>query len=180
MGLKSWFAEKYVSWETKKELQELDKISISVPLPLKSVKQVLVILPRQMEYVDAAVSLVHDLKRQFSGWKFMVLDIDKMLPQKLNRLDLPNHQFISELGQKHFDLVLDLNDSYDLRIAYLLVKLKIPYRLHLAEVPDNYYNIFVQPGNKQKSNFSYVLDYLKKIFIHEASEKREELLNRKS
>jgi len=166
MGVKHWLAQKYVSWNTKKDLDELETISVSVPLSPGKVKSVLIVLPRQMELVDAAVSLVHDLKKEFPAWRFMVLDMDKVLSHKLNRLDLPNNQFIQELSDNSFDLVLDLNDGYDLRVAYLLVKLKIPYRLHLSEIPNNYYNIFVQSGDKNSQDFTYVLRYLKKIFVN--------------
>lgn len=124
----------------------------------------LIILPREIERVDAAVTLVHELRQIYPQWNFMVMDIDKLLPHKLNTLQLPNQQFIRELTANAFDLVVDLNSHLDIRIGYLLLMLKIPYRVHLAEKTGEFYNILVQPNSSEYPDFKFVIHYMEQIF----------------
>ncbi len=162
--IKAFVTKKYVYWRTRGSLKELNDISIDCPLDASRIKNALVILPREVEYVDAAVTLVHKMRRHFTRWHYMVLDIDKILHHKLNRLDLPNEEFIEELRKNNFDFALNLNFKTDLRIDYMLAMLKIPYRLHLLSSLDEFYNIVVQADPASFKNFDYVQNYLQTIF----------------
>ncbi len=167
-GIKSYLAEKYVYWFTRSTLKRLNDYSMNYPIDAGEIRNVLIVLPRDTEYLDAAISTIQKLRQFYSQWHYMVMDIDKVLPHKLNRLGLPNDEFIKELEKSQFQLVLDLNFETDDRIKYLITKLKIPYRLHLKTEPEEYYNIVVQPHQDPAKNFDFVLTYLHKIFVKAA------------
>lgn len=165
--LKASLTRIFVAWKTRRFLKEFNERPVSFPVPASTVKNVLVILPRQVEHVDAAMALVRQLRNYYTEWHYMVLDMDKIMKDKLNRLDLPNDQFIEELSKNKFDFSLDLNSNLDIRIAYLLSMLKIDYRLHFLPAAEKYYNIIVQMNmnNSHFKNFDFVVNSLKTIFV---------------
>ncbi len=163
-GLKPFLTEKYVKLKTWRVFKEIDKTPMAIPMPANTVRNVMIVLPRQVEYVDSAVALIRKLRRHFSRWNYMVLDLDKVLAHKLNRLNLPNRNFLQELEKNTFDLVINLNFEFDIRTAYLVVMLKIPYRVNLFPGYGNFYNVVIQPRSNDSKNFDFVLEYLQTIF----------------
>ena len=162
---KSLFVRRYVCWKTRPNFKELNKMPVNIPVEADKLKNILIILPKRVEYVDSALALVRELRRHFTQWHYMMLDIDKILSHKLNRLNLPNEEFIGELEKDKFDLVLDLNFDFNIRILYIIGMLKIPYRLHLQSSSDNYYNIIVRANRTAPLNFDFVVNYLQTIFL---------------
>ena len=94
----------------------------------------------------------------------MVMNVDKIPEEKLDRLDLPNNSFIADLQQNRFQLVLDLNFYMDIRINYLVGMLKIPYRLHLQFTESDYYNIYAHTNLNTFKDLNHVFDHLKNSF----------------
>ncbi len=163
----------YFYWKTRHSFNYLNNLSLKYPIKSGELKNVLIILPRQMEYIDPAIVFVRRFKQHFRHWQYMILDIDKVLSDKLNFLDLPNENFIKKLSVANFDLAVDLNQEFDLRIGYLVTLLKIPYRVHLMNNDGKYYNIMVKSRSTTYQNYDFVLKYLKTIFITEESSKTE-------
>ena len=163
--LKSIFTEKYVHWKTRKLFRNMKKTSLELPIKISAVKNVLIILPVNMEYMDAAMLFVRKIRKVFRPWHYMILDIDKIKDEQLNRLRLPRQAFTDELKNNKFDLVLDLNFEPDLRILYLIGLLQIPLRLRLHPLPQNHYNIIVNTDRQNFKNFDSVLQNLQTIFV---------------
>jgi hypothetical protein len=163
-NLKTYFVEQYVKLKTMGILKQLDRTPVMFPIKADVIKNVLVILPRSVEYVDAAVSLVRKLRKIFSRWNFMMLDIDKIKPADINRLGLPNQAFMDDLHKKNFEMVLDLNFDFDIRIAYLVALLEIKYRLHPHTDREDFYNIAVNAHHAPVQNYDFVLHHVERIF----------------
>ena len=163
--IKPFLTEKYVKYKTWRLFKEIDKTPMTIPMPAERVRNVLIILPREVELVDSAVALIRKLRKHFSRWNYMVLDLDKVLTHKLNRLNLPNQNFLQELEKNAFDLVINLNYKFDIRTAYLVVMLKIPYRINLFPAYDEFYNVVIHPRKDNSRNFNFVLEYLQTIFV---------------
>jgi len=164
-SLKAFLKEQVVFWRTKGNLRKLSKIPLNFPVDAKEIKNVLVLLPRDEEYQDSAMTLVRNLRHHFTSWHFMALDVNKIPVEKLDRYNLPNREFIDELARSKFKLVLDLNFELDLRMNYLVGMLKIPYRLHLQTADSDFYNICTQTDPLKFQNFDHVFAYLQNSFI---------------
>jgi hypothetical protein len=122
----------------------------------KQIKNVLILLPRQEEYIDAAMTLVRHLRQHFKSWHFMLLDIDKIATHKLDRLNLPNNTFVEELLKSKFQLVMNLNFEPDIRMDYLTAILRIPYRLHTQASNSKYYHKFARNTETDFKSYHHV------------------------
>ncbi len=159
-----FISEKYATYKCNRLFARLSENHIQYPQKAENLHAVLVILPRQVDYTDSAIRLVNQLRQDYTAWKFKMLDVDKIPPTALNRLELPSDAYISELKQLKSGLVLDLNFDLDIRTAYLIAMLNIPFRVHLLPTAGEYYNIIVQTSQKQPADFEYVRDHVRMIF----------------
>ncbi len=164
-AIKSYLTEHYINWKTRRNRKALNNQSMNFPLSSSEIRNVLIILPRETNYLDPAVAAIQKIRQHYDSWHYMVLDVDKILPQKLNKLGLPNEEFLKELEKKKFDLVLDLNFGSDHKIRYLILMLKIRFRIHLLSTADDLYNIIVQTNRESLQNFGFILNNLKTIIV---------------
>jgi hypothetical protein len=164
MNLKEKIANLYVSWKTYLSFKKLGKIPVNLPVSHKEVKNVLVLLPLEDQYMDAALTLIRHLRQYFKNWHFMALDVRKISPEQQDRFGLPDAEFLKELQKNEFQLAIDLNFKHDLRMKYLIGMLDIPHRLHLTFSDANTYNLFTLTREENFSGFHHVLSYLKSSF----------------
>ena len=163
-SIKSSIAHWLVSWRIKNNYRQLLKNEVHFPVAAAEVRNVLIFLPLDEQYLDAAMTLVRHLRQHFQPWHFMIMDVAKIPADKTDRYQLPVPGFISELEKNDFQLVLDLNFEHDLRIRYLIGSMKIPYRLHLQFSDSAIYNMFAQIKPDNFKSFNHVFDYLKSSF----------------
>ena len=163
---KAFFKEQVVYWRTKRNLRKLAKMPLSFPVDAKGINNVLILLPRDEEHMDSAMTLVRKLRQHFTNWHFMALNVNKIPAEKLDRYNLPNLDFIGELEKNKFQLVLDLNFVLDLRMNYLVGMLNIPYRLHLQTSDSDFYNICAYTDPVTFKSFDHVFAYLQNSFIN--------------
>ena len=163
--LKSKLAGWYVWWKTYLAFRRLAKNAITLPVSDKNVKNVLIFLPLENEYLDAALTLIRHLRQYFKNWHFMALDIRKIPPDKLDRFNLPDNEFLQDLTANEFQLAIDLNFIHDIRMRYLMGKLAIPYRLHLQFSESSTYNLFTVTNQENFAGFHHVFNYLKSSFV---------------
>lgn len=154
-----------VSLKTLKNIRQLSRIPVSLPTPAREVKNVLVILPLEETYLDAAMTLVRHLRQSFPVWHFMILDISKIPADELDKYDLPGPQFMENLKSSDFQLLVDLNFEENLRIKYLVGLLQMPYRLHLHPSDSDYYNMYARINREDFKGYNHVLNYLKSSFL---------------
>ncbi len=164
LDLKSQISKTYVFLKTYYKLRKLFKKTVDFPTPASYVKNVLIFLPQQDHLVDAAMTFVRHLRQYFKKWHFMILNVDKITTDKLNKFNLPNQSFINELELNDFQLVLNLNFEPDLRMDFLAVMLKIPYRLHVQSSKKDIYNILIQISRDDFKSYHQVFEYLKSSF----------------
>ena len=164
-SLRQVVAEKYINWKARKALKNMD-LSVSFPIHATSVKRVLIILPRNLDLLDDASQFVQVLRRTFSFWNIAMFDVDKIPETHLNWLHLPNTQQLKSLQAAKYDLVIDLNDFFDLRSAYISVMSGAPYRVHLRNHDNRYYNIFYGPTQVGTPEaYRSLLEQLQKFFV---------------
>ncbi|MFZ0391467.1 MAG: hypothetical protein WAN36_13495 [Calditrichia bacterium] len=166
----SYLTQKYADIRTRRNRKELNREVFSYPFPAKFVENVIVVLPLDRNIGDSAMGLVQKLRRHFTHWRFLVLNINRLSQDKLNRFKLPDDKFVNELKNNHFHLALDLNFDFDIRTAYLINMLKIPHRLHLTQQEGNYYNLVMPTNRENFQSFDYVLHSLANLFPLEKSE----------
>jgi len=163
-SFKNNVAKIYVGWKTIRTFRRLSKQTVDFPISAKEVKNVLVLLPVDEEYMDAALTLMRHLRQHFTHWHFMVLDVRKIPKEQKDRYELPSDQFINDLGKNEFKLVIDLNFESDLRMKLIIGMLGIPYRLHIQVVDSNDYNMFARINREEFKGFNHVFNYLKSSF----------------
>jgi hypothetical protein len=165
MELKTKIADWYVWWKTYFNFRNLAKNPLNFPVSDKNVKNVLIFLPLDDAYMDAALTLIRHLRQYFKKWHFMALDVRKIPPDKLDRMNLPGPEFLQDLQINEFQLAIDLNFTHDIRMRYLMGKLTIPYRLHLQFSDSTTYNLFTVTNQENFAGFHHVFNYLKSGFV---------------
>jgi hypothetical protein len=163
-SIKSRIAHSLVSWRIRNNYRRFLKGEVHFPVTATEVRNVLILLPLNELYLDAAMILVRHLRQHFKQWHFMILDLGKIPADKLDRFRLPTPDFVTELDKNDFQLVLDLNFEHDLRIRYLIGSMNIPYRLHLQFSDSAIYNMYAQIKPDNFKSFHHVFDYLKSSF----------------
>ncbi len=165
LDLKIQISKIYVFLKTYQKLRKLFKKTVDFPTSASYVKNVLILLPRKGHLVDAAMIFIRHLRQYYKRWHFMILNVDKITTDKLNKFDLPNRSFISELELNNFQLILNLNFEPDMRMDFLAVMLKIPYRLHVQSSKKDIYNILIQINKDNFKSYHHVFEYLKSSFL---------------
>ena len=100
-NLKTTLARKYAEFQIKRMAKKDHEPGLSLPIQARTVKNVLVILPRNLKLMDEALHFLEQLKQQYSFWKIEILDIDKLTPEQYNFWKLPSDQFVEQLPKQH-------------------------------------------------------------------------------
>jgi hypothetical protein len=133
---------------------------------VRSVKKILVILPRDraLEVMSRKyVSQIHDI---FKPAQFSSLDIYNLRKVDVNWLGIPNNSFLSKIKNENFDMILDVNSYHDHLCTYLGVFTDAPLRMHLCEGQfDKFYNIHIRSEQHTSIEKKYknMIKYLAKI-----------------
>ena len=163
-SLKLRFAPLFVWWKTFANLRRLNKIPLQLPKSALEIKNVLILLPLNPEFVDAAMTMVRHLRQHFRVWHYMVLDVNRIPAEQLDSFHLPVQSFLDNLIANDFQLVIDLNFEPDLRVKYLIGLLNITYRLSVQSQESDYYNLYVHVNREEFKGFGGVLNSLKSSF----------------
>ncbi len=163
--IRSQLSRWLVTWKTRGIFRKLVHIPVQFPVSASQVKNALVLLPFEENYLDPAMTMVRNLRQHFKKWHFMILDVNKIPPDKLDSYLLPGHALIEELQRNPFQLVINLNFEEDLRIKYLIGMLQPGYRLHVQDSDSDYYNMLAPINREEFTSFNHVLNYLKSSFL---------------
>lgn len=144
------------------------RVSHSLKFPTTSavVRNVLVILPRDLLLLDSASDFVQSLKKTYPGWKVELFDVDKLGKADLNSMRLPRQPVLDKLRQADYHLVMDLNKQRDALSAYIALMTEAPYRLELQQEESIFYNMVYQPQqNGNQIYYEPLLNYLRRLFV---------------
>jgi hypothetical protein len=166
-ALKSYLTHLYFFLKTTRKIKKLSEHSVDLPMSAQNIKNVLIILPLEEKFVDAAMTLIRHIRQYFNEWHFMILNLNKLNEGKLDRFGLPNQSFLKELAPNDFQLSVNLSFGRDLRSDYIITILKIPYRLHIYSASSDYYNMCAQLRRENFTSYHHVLESLKSSFIKE-------------
>jgi hypothetical protein len=166
-ALKSYLTHLYFFLRTTRKIKKLSQHSVDLPMSAQNIKNVLIILPLEEKLTDAAMTLIRHIRQYFNKWHFMILNLNKLNADKLDKFGLPNQSFLKEIAQNDFQLSVNLNFMRDLRSDYIITILNIPYRLHIHSESSDYYNMCAQIRQENFTSYRHVLESLKNSFIKE-------------
>ncbi len=152
-------------WMAHKARQALKKIqhAMSFPLHATSIQRVLVIMPRDLNLMEAAHQFINRLRETFPFWDVQMFDVDKMPKEKLNWMGVPSKEYIQELKNRQYDMIIDLNRQTDWLITYLTVMSGAPYRVHVENEDGSFFNIQVKTGTQ--SPYSGLIEAFTRLFV---------------
>jgi hypothetical protein len=135
-------------------------------LQLKSVKKVLIILPRDRAEEVYARKYLTQIRQLFKGTRISTLDVFSLRKMDTNWLGMPNQDFINKLHDEKFDLIVDLNSFHDRLCTFLGATTGAPMRLHV--MPGKYEKIYNLQFRVHKSasmdvRFRILINYLAKF-----------------
>lgn len=140
--------------------------SLSFPIKANAIRKVLVILPRNMEKIDAANRFVTTLRKRFPQWRVELFDIDKLNEADLNRMRFPKEEILKKLKKAGYQFVIDMDASADFLSSLITLMTEATYRLSICEKYPRYYNLTFQlHQNGKPVHYKPLLDYLNKLFV---------------
>ncbi len=159
------FASVGKKWMERRARRALKKMhhAMSFPLHATSIRRVWVIMPRDLQYIEAAHQFINELRQKFPFWDIQLFDVDKLPQEKLNWMHIPNKEYIADLKNQHYDMVIDLNRQMDWLVVYLAVMSGAPYRVHLENEDGEFFNI--QFKANRKAPFSGLIETFSHLFV---------------
>jgi len=134
---------------------------------IRSVKKVLIILPRDRAEEVKARKYLNALFKVFEKVQISTLDIFNLRRIDVNWLGVPNQAYLNRIRSEKFDLTIDLNSYHDALCTYLTGLIEAPLRLHLMEGKfDKIYNLHIRsrvtsPIEKRYQNLVNYLAHLR-------------------
>jgi hypothetical protein len=163
--LKEKLTEFYIKRKTRKKLKAITQ-PLAFPIEADSIKNVLVILPGNLNYLEAANQFVRNLRDDFSNWSVDIFDVDKITKEDLNRWNMPSHNILSRLIEARYKLVIDLHTKFNLQSAFLTVMTEAPYRINLDYLGQPYFNIqYAIAGEQENRTYSPLFKKIRQLFV---------------
>jgi RNAse (barnase) inhibitor barstar len=134
---------------------------------IKSVKKVLIILPRDRAEEVQARKYLTALIQVFDKVQVSTLDVFSLRRIDVNWLGIPNDSYLNRIRSEKFDMTIDLNSHHDVLCTYLTGLIEAPVRLHLVEGKfDKIYNLHIRsrmeaPIEKRYQNLVNYLAHLR-------------------
>ena len=157
-------AQTYIRLKSRKVLKRIDTI-LNFPIRSKEVKNVLIVFPRELDHLDDANQFVQKLREGYRRWSVEIFDVDKISPNDLNFLKLPNQEIRDKLKNASYDLAIDLNVPLDAICAFIVVLSEATYRIKFTNQEQLYFNLQCSPSqNNHRFFYQPLLDYLQSLF----------------
>jgi len=159
--IKNYFLEKLLDtrlYFIKEKSQEIHFIDL-----LQTVKKILIILPLNKNEENIARQHLPKLHDLFSGSHISTLDMSSLQRNDTNWLGIPNNQYLANIKNENFDLLIDLNSNHERICTYLGALTEAPLRLHLSEGKFNkIYNLQIRTDDKAPITTRYhnLINYL--------------------
>jgi hypothetical protein len=128
--IKNYFLERLL--DTRLFLFKQEEVETDFLEAINQVKKILVILPvDRVEEVNSR-KFVKDILTTFRSAKISTFDLVNLRKIDTNWLGVPNHHYLENIQNEHFDLLIDLNGHHDRVCAYVAAFVKTPLRLHAS------------------------------------------------
>jgi hypothetical protein len=130
---------------------------------IKDVKKILVILPISKTEENLAREYLPQIQRVFKGAKLSTLELSTLRSSDTNWLGVPNQQYLSNIQNEAFDILIDLNGHHDRICAYLGALTQAPMRLHVCEGKfDKIYNLHfrIAADSPLSSRYQNLVSYI--------------------
>lgn len=162
--IKKYFLEKLLNLRLYL-MREKSEIT-NFPEKFRSVKKVLILLPRDRAEEIIARKYISKFNKIFKLTQISVFDIFNLREKDVNWLGIPNAFFISKYRDEKFDLLIDLNSYHDTVCTYLGALIGPPLRVHFSHGKyDKIYNIQINLGNQLAIDARYnnFIEYLARL-----------------
>jgi hypothetical protein len=158
-------AQLYIHLKSRKVLKQINSM-LDFPIKSREIKNVLILLPCQLNHLDDANKFVRNLRKNYRSWNIQIFDVDKINHTDLNILKLPDQKTVQNIKQANYQLVIDLNEEFDLISAFIAVMSEANYRLTFTTQNQNYFNMQCHPANANNGFFyESLLDYIQNLFV---------------
>ncbi len=169
------FGKRYVNWLGR--FKEHDEV-IDIAGHLSKARHALLILPRSEAEFDPALDAHKRFLAQFPHLNSIYLvreEFQNRLPDQIREktvtvtqddittFGIPRRSLINKLTRDKFDLIIDLNSTYDHFSTFLVSKLDAVLRICLSHPNrDKFYNFLIRTSEKTPVNqrYDHLLRYL--------------------
>ncbi len=170
------FGKSYVTWLSR--FKAHDEV-IDIAGHLSRARRALLILPRSESEFDLALDLHKRFLKQFPNLSSLYLvheEFKSKLPAPMREkaititqddittFGIPKRTLINRLAKDKFDLIIDLNSTYDQVSTFLVSKLDAVLRICLSHPNrDKFYNFLIRTSDQTPVNkrYDHLLRYLR-------------------
>lgn len=160
--IKALLLEKYLKFNLK-SAKKNDKLC-DFSEELKSIEQILVIKPINSIDDKSLQSFISGLYNIYPNIQVSTFTRSSLRKTDINWLGVPNNQYLKNIQEIHFDLVIDLNIHHDTICSYLCKLSGAPLRLNLKSGHyDHIYNLHIKTNSNTEidDELQNILRYLK-------------------
>ncbi|MGD9486666.1 MAG: hypothetical protein AB7W47_01465 [Calditrichaceae bacterium] len=162
--VKSLILEKYLEFRFRK-IKNSDEL-YDFPKMIQNVTHIFVILSAERDLEKENQEFLSSLYKIFSEARISTFERSSLRKEDMNRLGVPNDQYLKNIQDEKFDLVIDLNVKQDKICSYLTALSGASMRLNLTSGRyDHIYNLHIRGGreNTPTRQFGNILTYLKSL-----------------
>jgi hypothetical protein len=160
--LKSILLEKYLHFNLKSGKKGESSCFFSEKL--KNIKQILVIKPSLIIEDHSIQNFISGLYSVYSDVQVSTFMRSNLRGSDTNWLGVPNDNYLRNIKETKFDLVIDLNLQHDTICSYICKLSDAPIRINLRSGHyDNIYNLHIKSSSSTSidNSLQYILKYLR-------------------
>ncbi|MGD9900734.1 MAG: hypothetical protein AB7T22_16535 [Calditrichaceae bacterium] len=162
--LKSLILEKYLEFRFRK-INNSEEL-YDFPKMIQNVKHIFVILSAGRDLEKENQEFLSSLYKVFGDVRISTFERSTLRKEDMNRLGVPNDQYLKNIQDEKFDLVIDLNVKQDKICSYLTALSGAPMRMNLISGRyDHIYNLHIRGGREVTPTYQFgnILTYLKSL-----------------
>jgi hypothetical protein len=160
--LKAILLEKYLHFNLKSVKKEDAPCHFSEKL--KTIRQILVIKPSDSINERSIQDFISKLYSVYPDVQVSTFMKSNLRPSDTNWLGVPNNNYLKNIQEVDFDMVIDLNLQHDTICSYICKLSGAPIRLNLKSGHyDNVYNLHIKSNASTsiENALQHILKYLK-------------------
>jgi hypothetical protein len=135
---------------------------------LREAKKILIILPVIHQNVQVEHDFKSNLSKAFANSSISTFGITSLRKSDMNWLGVPGKEYLKNIQDEGFDLLIDLNEEQDRICSYLSALSNAPMRIHFSQGKfDKIYNLQIRTdlnaplAEKIQTLYNYLLKFSK-------------------